>query len=781
MHFKTNFIQIFCVAFIFNTVHCGQLFIEASQDDMQLNLVAGCVAACMAENWTEKILANCYDKCSHANLTETKLVESFGNETVRLVCREADSLIVEIVDYSMDNKDDQKQFNHSIVLLNVQDDNSEPFQRIVYIADDRMVKIENLQKNTSYTVAGIIFSVSNLLYRQFKSVNSFTTLPSTDYIPQMIESDSIRLNFTWQNDFLRTIIEWEPTEDQICNYFYHLYATQDGDYTTTFEQNYRKMQPHELYHLTIDTLNMETEYILDLHGMNAVHPYLEGERSSFEFVTPTCWEVIDTDSNRCRPQPLSNIESAYEWIASDTYRINVTWDLPKTLSDFHIVSLNMYANKGNGTSQNVTGHRTFVSFPQVKLTGNSYDIEIVSYSKGGYTINPMMDFKFTPHNFIEIFYIWIAISTVSVLFVLLSIWIVLIIVRSQNEYDVDLEMAKINDEMEIDPADVELSDVKLGEGAFGCVHLGVLKKSMVAVKTIKNDSVHDADTRKNFLSEIIVMKSVKNHENILRILGHSTKLKNKLMLITEYCNEGNLLKYLLKLRDLPSKCSKMNVKNIICNELYVRDGAIMLKMNFERKNCFVENPGYDLMPPHELNRSTERPPIGWELLDFAKQIANGMAFLAEEKIVHRDLAARNVLVCADETNRKTIKISDFGLSRDIHYDNVYIKQSPGRLPIKWMALESIKGREYTVQSDVWSYGILLYEIATLGDAPYPAVSVDFLTKYLDSGKRMEKPPNCGQEFYDLMHRCWNTEPGKRPTFNEILEELGKIEYLQLPK
>lgn len=761
-------------------MYCEQLAIEDSQDDLQLNLVSGCVAACMTENWTENILSNCYDECSHANLTDTKQTESYGNETVRLVCREADSLIIEIVDYSMD----KQEFNHSIVLLKIQANNIEPVQRIVYIADDRMVKIENLQKNTSYTVVGGIFSVDNLQYRQFKSVNSFDTLPSTDYIPQMIQSDSIRLNFTWQNNSLRTLIQWKPTDDQICNYFYHLYATQDEDYTTAFEQNYRKLTPNELYHLTIDTLKMETEYMLDIHGTNAVDPSIEGQRSDFEFITPICWEIFNVDSNHCRPQPLENIESVYEWIATDTYRINVTWDLPKMLPDFHVITLNMYANKGNGTSQNVTGHSTFASFPQVKLTGNSYDIEIVSYSKGGYTINPMMDFKFIPNNFMAFLYIWIAISVVLAAILLLSIWIVLVIICRRSKCDVDLELAKINDEMEIDPADVKLSDVKLGEGAFGCVYLGMLKKSMVAVKTIKDDSADSVDTKRNFLTEIIVMKSVKHHENILKIVGHSTKIKNKLMLITEYCDEGNLLQYLIKLRDpLSTSSSNIKMENVIWNESYVHETAFMLKMNCDDKIGLVENPGYDLMPSHEFNRSTEKPHIGRELLDFAKQIANGMEFLATEKIVHRDLAARNVLVCSNQTNqnRKTIKISDFGLSRDIYYDNVYIKQSPGRLPIKWMALESIKCQVYTIESDVWAYGILLYEIATLGDAPYPEVGVDFLKEYLESGKRMEKPLSCGPDFYDLMHRCWNAEPEKRPTFKEILQKLKQIDYLQLPK
>ncbi|KAI8127299.1 Tyrosine-protein kinase receptor torso [Lucilia cuprina] len=159
-----------------------------------------------------------------------------------------------------------------------------------------------------------------------------------------------------------------------------------------------------------------------------------------------------------------------------------------------------------------------------------------------------------------------------------------------------------------------------------------------------------------------------------------------------------------------------------------------------------------------------------DLLNIARQVAVGMDFLAKNKVVHRDLAARNVLVAPD----RTVKIADFGLSRDVYQENMYKKTGNGKLPIKWLALESMTHQVYTTQSDVWSYGILLYEIITLGATPYPSISTSRLLHLLKSGYRMEKPKGCGQEFYDLMYSCWHAEPGKRPTFNGIIQKLDEM-------
>lgn len=117
--------------------------------------------------------------------------------------------------------------------------------------------------------------------------------------------------------------------------------------------------------------------------------------------------------------------------------------------------------------------------------------------------------------------------------------------------------------------------------------------------------------------------------------------------------------------------------------------------------------------------------------------------MASLHVLHRDLAARNVLVCEN----RTIKVSDFGLSRDVYRDNVYYKTSSGKLPIRWLALESLTHQVYTTHSDVWSYGILLWEIITLGGNPYPGVQTHELLDLLLKGYRMSCPSNCSPEMY----------------------------------
>ncbi|CAH3191301.1 unnamed protein product [Porites evermanni] len=158
-----------------------------------------------------------------------------------------------------------------------------------------------------------------------------------------------------------------------------------------------------------------------------------------------------------------------------------------------------------------------------------------------------------------------------------------------------------------------------------------------------------------------------------------------------------------------------------------------------------------------------------QLFSFAWQIAKGMNHLAENNLVHRDLAARNVLVGHDNK----IKVSDFGLMRQI-YEDVSSSAKSKKLPVKWMAPESLYQGVYTTKSDVWSFGVVLWEMATLGGVPYPTLTNSELYRLLGTGYRMERPDMCSDDVYELITECWNEDPYSRPSFYRLIEKMEAI-------
>ncbi|XP_064259562.1 angiopoietin-1 receptor isoform X3 [Passer domesticus] len=273
--------------------------------------------------------------------------------------------------------------------------------------------------------------------------------------------------------------------------------------------------------------------------------------------------------------------------------------------------------------------------------------------------------------------------------------------------------------------DIKFQDV-IGEGNFGQVLKARIKKDGLrmdaAIKRMKEYA--SKDDHRDFAGELEVLCKLGHHPNIINLLG-ACEHRGYLYLAIEYAPHGNLLDFLRKSRVLETD------------------------------------------PAFAIANSTASTLSSQQLLHFAADVARGMDYLSQKQFIHRDLAARNILV----GENYVAKIADFGLSRG---QEVYVKKTMGRLPVRWMAIESLNYSVYTTNSDVWSYGVLLWEIVSLGGTPYCGMTCAELYEKLPQGYRLEKPLNCDDEVYDLMRQCWKEKPYERPSFAQILVSLNRM-------
>merc|ERR1719461_1125825 len=264
--------------------------------------------------------------------------------------------------------------------------------------------------------------------------------------------------------------------------------------------------------------------------------------------------------------------------------------------------------------------------------------------------------------------------------------------------------------------DITLQE-KIGKGEFGDVRLGTYRGQKVAVKELIKDT---SIATQKFLTEAKVMTSLQ-HENLVRLLG----------LVIEEGKGGGVKSKIFLVTEFMGKGSLLE---------YLRS----------RGRQYV----------------TKKDQIG-----FAFDTACGMAYLENNKIVHRDLAARNVLLSDD----LQAKVADFGLASS---DGATVES--GKLPIKWTAPEALRQSHFSNKSDMWSFGILLWEIYSFGRVPYPRIPLGDVVKHVEKGYQMEAPEGCPAQVYTIMKDAWDLDPEKRPTFASARDSL-EIFKIQNPQ
>uniref|UniRef100_A0A665U136 receptor protein-tyrosine kinase n=1 Tax=Echeneis naucrates TaxID=173247 RepID=A0A665U136_ECHNA len=352
--------------------------------------------------------------------------------------------------------------------------------------------------------------------------------------------------------------------------------------------------------------------------------------------------------------------------------------------------------------------------------------------------------------------------------------------RDGNNYTfIDPTQLPYNEKWEFPRDKLKLGKI-LGAGAFGKVveatayGLGKEDNVMrVAVKMLKA-SAH-SDEKEALMSELKILSHLGHHKNIVNLLGACT-YGGPVLVITEYCSLGDLLNFLRQEAETFVNFV-MNMSNIMESSNDYKN--ISNHKQFIRSDSGISSAAsssYMEMRPKQLPNLVCEDTGDWpldidDLLRFSFQVAQGLDFLATKNCIHRDVAARNVLL----TNRREAKICDFGLARDIMNDSNYMVKGNARLPVKWMAPESIFDCVYTVQSDVWSYGILLWEIFSLGKSPYPSMAVDSrFYKMVKRGYQMSQPDFAPPEIYMIMKMCWNLQPTERPTFSKISQMIERL-------
>ncbi|CAH0598780.1 unnamed protein product [Chrysodeixis includens] len=265
----------------------------------------------------------------------------------------------------------------------------------------------------------------------------------------------------------------------------------------------------------------------------------------------------------------------------------------------------------------------------------------------------------------------------------------------------------------------------LGQGAFGEVYQGLYRhrtgdtvEMPVAVKTLPELSTGQAES--DFLMEAAIMAKF-SHPNIVHLIGVCFD-RHPRFIVLELLAGGDLKNFLRESRPKPERASALTMKDLLL--------------------CSID-------------------------------VCKGCRYLESKRFIHRDIAARNCLLTSRGPGR-VVKIADFGMARDIYRSDYYKKGGKAMLPIKWMPPEAYIDGVFTIKTDVWSFGVLLWEVFSLGVMPYTGCANREVMEMVSGGGRLEKPYGCPQEIYRLMCECWNPTPSERPSFAHMYERMQRF-------
>ncbi|XP_024083516.1 tyrosine-protein kinase receptor torso-like [Cimex lectularius] len=533
-------------------------------------------------------------------------------------------------------------------------------------------------------------------------ISHFSTL-SDDYNLTRV----VFANFTQilsRGSLLSLILSWTPGPERICDYDILIWAK-------GYMQDLVQISPeyHELYNTELQDLRFSTNYSV------AIYPYTEGREGPkywVNFTTPSCNEINDYNYTICQPAEPEGLT-----IKEKECNVTVNWSRPFVNPDSYVFEIVPHNGSYERFHTEINGNESFFSFDAHNYS-DFFTIFLKAEAISGQSQTVYKEHKNLCYeseesnnsanfNMLLLYYTIPSVLVMAVTFSLICLAVVKVkktIDLNTTEDDPKVKEMKLPNEskyLQVDDLEYEIPKENItlleviGEGEFGIVHRAKYtyekgKQKDVAVKVLKEHATYE--DKKQLEKEVEVMKRVGTHANIVSLVGYCS---SNFLLVVEYCSQGNLQIFLRNVWKTKLLIKELNNSGEIPNDTGVFN-FLYGRTDLEKKH---------------LSLTTT------DLISFARQISIGMEYLSRNRVIHRDLAARNVLL----TSNLTAKISDFGLSRDIYEENVYKKKTVARLPIKWMAIESLVHHIFTTQSDMvlWRSPVGNYDsrLLPLSDAP----------------------------------------------------------------